>query len=453
MKYSLIVEHLKNQISAGNITSGQKMPSIRELCDKFECTKGTAVRAYYELKDEHLVYAVPNSGYYLIENINSKIRNNFPDINFSGTSLDLNALPYNEFQASINQAISKYKEKMFCYSQPQGLDSLIETLRKHLQNHQVFTTKERIFVTTGSQQTLDILGRMPFPNGKSNVVLEQPTYNGMIQALKLNNITTIGVTRNFKGLDFDSLERIFRNNNVKFFYTIPRFNNPIGLCYSNADKKKLVELAEKYDVYIVEDDFLGDLECNPKSTPIFSFDTSDRVIYVKTFSKVLLPGLRVALAVLPKILTNTFQNYKRWEDLNTNVLSQGALEIYLSSGMFDVHIKKIRDLYFNRMNYLKKVTESNPSTAVKWHIPSNGGFYAGIEILNSSSGKVVKDNLLKKDILISSMENFYLEEFFTDRILRMSIANANYTELDCGIPLIINEISNCKENYKKFVDL
>lgn len=453
MKYNEIADYLKKQISLGSITSGQKMPSIRELCDSFQCTKSTAVRAYYELKAEQLVYAIPNSGYYLIENKNNNNKSNSGIFNFSGTSLDISSLPYNEFQACIDQAINKYKEILFSYSKTEGLDNLIEILRKHLQNHQVFANREKIFVTTGSQQTLDILARMPFPNGKTNVVIEQPTYHGMIAALKLNNITTIGVSRNFNGLDFESLERTFRNNNVKFFYTIPRFSNPIGLTYSNAEKKKIIELAEKYDVYILEDDYLGDLEANAKSLPIFSFDTSDRVIYVKTFSKVLLPGLRVALAVLPQILINTFYKYKRWADLNTNVLSQGALEIYLSSGMFDVHIKKIRDLYSDRMQHFKEITKNYPSNVVKWHIPSIGGFYSGIEILNNCNGRLLRDNLRKKDILLSNTESFYLSEFYRDKILRLSVANAACEELDLGIPLILKEIANCSENCNKFIDL
>jgi DNA-binding transcriptional MocR family regulator len=198
---------------------------------------------------------------------------------------------------------------------------------------------------------------MYFPNAKINVVVEQPTYQGMLECLEQNHIAAIGVSRDFDGLDFDGLERAFRNDNVKFFYTIPRFNNPLGLSYTNDDKKKILALAEKYNVYIVEDDYLGDLESNPKSTPIFSFDQSDRVIYIKTFSKVLLPSLRIAAVVLPKLLINTFREYKYWSDINTPLISQGALEIYINSGMFNLHINRIRNLYFQRMNDLKELVK------------------------------------------------------------------------------------------------
>ncbi|HYF75155.1 MAG TPA: PLP-dependent aminotransferase family protein, partial [Candidatus Nitrosocosmicus sp.] len=366
MKYSVIVNDIRKEISQGNIISGAKIPSIRELCIKYKCTKSTVLRAYYELKELGLVYAVPGSGYYLINNF-AEAPNNNTAIDFSGSSLDKNSLAYNEFQPFINQAISKYKEDLFAYADPKGLDQLTEALRRHLQDHQVFADIERIFVTTGSQQALSLLSKMHFPNAKSNVVIEQPTYQGMIECLKQNCISAIGVSRNFDGLDFDGLERAFRNDNVKFFYTIPRFNNPLGLSYTNSDKKKILALAEKYNVYIVEDDYLGDLESDSKSTPIFSFDQSDRVIYIKTFSKVLLPSLRIATVVLPKLLINTFREYKYWSDINTPLISQGALEIYISSGMFSLHVNKIRNMYSQRMAGLKELTEKKASPSIRWH--------------------------------------------------------------------------------------
>lgn len=317
----------------------------------------------------------------------------------------------------------------------------------------MFSNCENIFITTGSQQTLNILGKMPFPNGKSNVAVEQPTYDGMLKCLKQNNVTTIGVNRGFNGLDFDRLENVFKNNNVKFFYTVSRFSNPFGISYTNEEKKKLVSLAEKYDVYIVEDDYLGDIESDAKSDPIFSYDTSAKVIYVKTFSKVILPGLRIAVAVLPSILCNTFLDYKTWMDINTPVLSQGALELYIESGMFNVHVKKVRDMYLKRMMHLNDIIKNNLSPYVKWHIPKGGGFYAGLEILNENKSKVVVSNLLKKDIKLSDFEKYYLNDFFTSKVLRISVANANYKKIEAGIPELIREIEKVTIFNEPYVEL
>lgn len=439
MKYLEIVDYIKGEISKGSIKPGLKIPSIRELCRKFNCTKSTALRAYSELREEGIVYAVSGSGYFLIDGPGSTDYSSSV-IDFSGTSLDAKSLPYQEFQPCINQAIIKYKEELFSYTEPQGLPELIGAVRRHLQDHQVFADNDGIFITTGSQQALSILSRLPFPNGKENVVVEQPTYQGMLQCLKQNNITAIGVSRDFKGLDFDALERSFRNDNVRFFYTIPRFSNPLGLSHTQEEKKKILSLAEKYNVYIVEDDYIGDLESNSKCVPIFAVDMSDRVIYLKTFSKVLLPGLRVAAVVLPRLLRNTFKEYKYWSDLNTPLLSQGALEIFLNSGMFNIHINKIREMYSGRMSFLRELAAKYSSQAIRWHIPSKAGFYAGMEIMNGGSSKFIVDSLQKSNIILSNIENHYLKEFYNEKCLRLSIANTSPDKMELGILKIKNII-------------
>ncbi len=190
-----------------------------------------------------------------------------------------------------------------------------------------------ICITSGSQQAINILCNMPFPNGKINVLVEQPTYKGVLKTLEISKTPVIGIERKFNGIDFAELERKFACDNIKCFYTIPRFSNPLGISYSNDDKKQILALAEKYDVYIIEDDYLGDLELKNNVYPMRYYDVSSRVVYIKSFSKILLPGLRIAAVVLPKVLMNTFEEHKRWMDLNTSVLSQGALKIYIKSGI------------------------------------------------------------------------------------------------------------------------
>lgn len=441
MKYSMIVSDIHHEIASGKILPGGRIPSVRELCTRYSCNKSTILRAYYELKEQGLIYAIPGSGYYLINNF-SEAPVSDTLIDFSGTSLDKGTLPYSEFQPYITQAIGKYKEELFTYSDPKGLPQLTEALRSHLQDHQVFSAVDRIFVTTGSQQALSILSRMPFPNAKTNVAVEQPTYQGMLESLRQNQVPAIGISRDFNSLDFDGLERVFRNDNIKFFYTIPRFSNPLGLSYTNDEKKKIIALAEKYNVYIVEDDYLGDLETSSKSTPLFSFDQSDRVIYLKTFSKVLLPSLRIAAAVLPKLLVNTFREYKYWSDINTPLLSQGALELYINSGMFRQHSGRIRSQYLQKMSDLRELAIKKNSPSVRWHIPERGGFYAGLEILNSGSQKNIVGNLLKGNIILSPIEVHYLKEFANEKFLRLSVTKVEKPAMESGVTAVVSEIEN-----------
>ena len=440
IKYEAIIEYIKSEISKGNIKEGEKLPSLRNVCEQFQCSKVTAVKAYDLLEKEHIVYSIPKSGHYLIKNkLNSSSDISNDEIDFSTAAPDSCILPYEEFQHCLNQAADLYKEKFFSHSNPQGFENLTSLVRKQLQNYQVFTNEQCVFITTGSQQAINILTMMQFPNNKKNVLIEQPTYHGVIKSLELNNINAIGIQRNFNGIDFDKLEMIFKNDNVKFFYVIPRFHNPTGFSYSNKEKKQILKLAEKYDVYIVEDDYLADLEVNKKSDPIYALDSYERVIYLKSYSKILVPGLRVSAVVLPKLLIETFREYKRWDDLNTSILSQGALEIYIKSGMFNAHMKKLRKVYSERMSYLNKLTKGLYNSNIKWYIPKSG-FFASFEIINSSSAKDIIKRLYMKKVLLSDTSMFCLKKYISDKLIRLSVSRVNNNQIKKGLSIILNEI-------------
>jgi Transcriptional regulators containing a DNA-binding HTH domain and an aminotransferase domain (MocR family) and their eukaryotic orthologs len=444
-KYNDIVNYIMDEISIKNIKYEQKFPTVRELSEKFQCSKVTVVRAYNELQKNHIVYSIPQSGYYLVENKNELNKDSCEGtINLCSAIPDKKVLPYEEFQHCLNQSIDIYKEILFSYSDSKGLPGLISTLVKYFEKYQIFCSSDNIFITAGSQQTISILCNMPFPNGKSNMLVEQPTYNGVLKSLEINNTSVIGIERNFKGIDFDELERRFANDNIKCFYTIPRFHNPLGTSYSNEEKNHILKLAEKYDVYIIEDDYLADLNVKNNNYPIYYYDISSRVIYIKSFSKILLPGLRIAAIVVPRILISTFAEYKKWSDLGTSVLSQGALEIYIKSGMFEAHGKKIKKIYFERMKLLKKEALSVNIPYIKWHIPDTG-FFSCIEFLNNINTSDVIKRVNDNNIYIDDMKENYLKGYLNSDILKISISTASSDKIKIAIPVILEEISKIKK--------
>lgn len=407
-KYSKIVQEIKRRLVNGSLFAGSKLPSVRQLAEYFSCSKNTVIKAYEELEKEHLIYSVPKSGYYVVNDLGGPTKEN-EVIDFLSAGPDKMVMPYIDFQHCMNQAIEQYKEELFTYSDQQGLYSLRIQLIKYLENLQVFTKPERLVVVSGSQQALHLLISMPFPNGKSNILIEQPTYFGFIESLNLNQATTFGIELSMDGIDLERLEYIFRNNDIKFFYIIPRFHNPLGHCYTNKEKKKIVELAEKYDVYIVEDDFLGDLDPNSKSDPLFSFEPSGRVIYIKSFSKIFLPGLRVATVVLPTVMVNNFLRYKFSSDFNSSALSQGALEIYLKSGMFTSHLKQIKEVYRSKMQLLQHSCESLLSPTTLFSKPTSG-FYMSISLPDNVKAKKVVHMLNEQNVYVDDASRMFLTE-------------------------------------------
>lgn len=438
-KYKTIVHYLLEKIASGAIKVEQNMPTIRQLAQQFQCSKETVVRAYIELQQQHIVYAIPQSGYFLVNKNGLDRSANSNRINFASVSPDETILPYEEFQHCLNQAIDKYKQTLFNYSNAKGLPTFIETLEKHLQEYQVFAKPEHIFTTAGCQQALFILCNMRFPNNRTDILVEQPTYHGMLKLLESSHITVIGIERNFQGIDLDELERKFATNRIKCFYTSSRFHHPLGTSLSRKEKQQILKLAHKYDVYILEDDYLADLEIKSNSYPIYYDDIDERVIYIKSFSKTLLPGLRVAAVALPEILVNEFTKYKKWMDLGTSVLSQGALELYIKCGMFHAHRKKIKNIYAQKMKLLSNKLDCLQSPNIKCRVPDTG-FFACIEFTHNVNVDKLIDILGKRNIILNTINENYIDTNSHNKILKLSVSKPNLADINSGISIILDEI-------------
>lgn len=439
LKYEEIIEYIKNNIKTENLNHPKKLPSIRFIQKLFQCSAGTVLKAYSKLEQDHIIYSVPKSGYYIVDNFYNLSTAKETIIDFSAVNLSAEAFPYENFQHCLNKSIDLYKEKLFSYSDPRGLNSLINVLSKHIQNYQIFAKPDNILITSSSQQALNILSIMPFPNGKSNILIEQPTYHGMIKSLELNNIPALGINRDFNGLDLYELEKLFKYGNIKFFYSIPRFHNPTGTSYSKLEKQEIVKLAHKYDVYIVEDDIAADLDMNKKNDPMFSYDISSKVIYLKSYSKILMPGLRVAALILPDLLINSFLEHKKWTDINSPILSQGALEIYIKNGMFDTYMKQLVNLYAERIGSLKNTLLKYKHPRIEYNIPESG-YFGCIYADGSLKHDKILNSLHHKDIKIFNTAECFLKEYRCNNYFRITISEVNNNQIMKNVPIILDTI-------------
>ncbi|MBM7553272.1 PLP-dependent aminotransferase family protein [Thalassobacillus pellis] len=437
-KYEEARKEIERRISEGVIQPGERLPSVRKLSSELQCSINTVIKAYDQLEKQHMIYSVPKSGYFLVGSHQTINNSQTELIDFSSAGPDRSRMPYRDYQHCMNQAIEWYKEEMFHYSEPLGLDVLRRQLSKQLQDLQVFAPSERVCVVSGSQQALDLLLTLPFPNGKDVICTEQPTHPSFIQSLTSRGLKVRGIEMTNKGIDLEQLERIFHETEVKLFYTVSRFQNPTGYCYTNLEKQKIVELAQKYDVYILEDDYMGDLDMKRKADPMFAYDPSGRVIYTKSFSKVLLPGLRLGVAVLPEVLLDSFAKAKFAADVHTPVVTQGALEIYLQSGMYKAHIQKLRRQYKRKGTLLKQAYQKHlPKEAA--FTGGESGFYSTIELPKRMKARRLVNHLKHKNVLVQDATNMYLPAYRKENRIRLSVSQVK----DQNIELGIKKISEC----------
>lgn len=451
-KYEVIAEALKQWIQEQMqqqdrhqwADKGIRLPAVRVVAEQYQCSVSTAIRAYEWLEQRHLVYAIPQSGYYAVQNGTGAQDMDWQGaLDFASAAPDPRVFPYADFRHCVDQAMEKKQAELFMYGTDQGLSSLILLLQKQFADYQVFARTEQFFITSGVQQALAVLALMPFPNGKRKVLLELPTYHNMPSLLSGLNVPIAGVRRALDGLDWASLERQFAEGDIKFFYVMPRFHNPIGTSLTVAEKKKLIRLAQRFDVYLVEDDYLADLEDNTKQDPLWSYDTEGRVIYLKSYSKILFPGLRIGVAVLPSPLIQSFGAYKKMLDIDTSVLSQAALEIYVHSGMFAHHRKVIRNRYAARMNTVHEQLDTYPDFAPFMEAPRTGGEHTVLPLAGDMPLRVLVSRLQKRGVIVDTTERYYPEgtyQVHQDQMLRLNISNVPKQRIEEGMQVIREEI-------------
>ena len=350
-KYQAVVSFLKKGIESGKFPTGSRLPSIRQLSQDFSCSKDTIQRALLELRHEQYLYAKPQSGYYVLE------QGQHQDLEIEVT--DEHASAYDDFRLCVNETLIGRENYLFnYYDNQEGLEELRQSVHQLLFNQALYCKPDQLVLTSGTQQALFILSQINFPSKGEEILVEQPTYHRMNRLLVAQGLTYQTIERRIDGIDLDELEEQFKSGKIKFFYTIPRYHYPLGHSYSDQEKRAILDLANQYGVYIVEDDYLGDLD--PKKGQTFHYlDTEDRVIYIKSFSTSLFPALRITALILPNALKEPFVSYKNILDYDSNLIMQKALSLYIDSQLFEKNRLARLTLQENYQTRIKEVLEKN----------------------------------------------------------------------------------------------
>ena len=392
-KYQAVVSFLKNGIESGKFPTGSRLPSIRQLSQDFHCSKDTIQRALLELRHEQYLYAKPQSGYYVLE------QGQHQDLEIEVT--DEHASAYDDFRLCVNETLIGRENYLFnYYDNQEGLEELRQSVHQLLFEQALYCKPDQLVLTSGTQQALFILSQINFPSKGAEILVEQPTYHRMNRLLVAQGLAYQTIERRIDGINLEELEEQFKSGKIKFFYTIPRFHYPLGHSYSDQEKRAILELANQYGVYIVEDDYLGDLD-SKKGQTFHYLDTEDRVIYIKSFSTSLFPALRITALILPNDLKEAFVSYKNILDYDSNLIMQKALSLYIDSQLFEKNRLARLSLQENYQAQIKKVLEEN--TCPLPHYPLHDGLL--LDLRNYPKIASLKHSSLKLDFF----EKAYLD--------------------------------------------
>ena len=298
-----------------------------QFADRFNGISGSAIREIFKL------LAVPNM------------------ISFAGGNPAASALP-NEACAELARELLLDKGKVLLqYGATEGYAPLRESLVPYLKDRFSFDCgPDEILPVTGSTQAMDLLCKALINPG-DKVVVENPTFLGNMQAIRLYQARLLPVDSDEDGVKVDQLEEVFKQEHPKMFYVIPTFQNPTGRTLSLERRKKIAALASQYGVVIAEDDPYRDLRYAGKELPsIKSFDSEGWVAFMGSFSKVISPGLRVGFLAAHAALLRKCVIGKQSSDVHTANLNQAIVDAYLRRGLLTPHVKEICASYAQQMN-------------------------------------------------------------------------------------------------------
>ena len=418
-KYQEVSLQIRQQIEDGIYKKGDRLPSIREMIQRYECNKDTILKALHLLKEESLIYPVEKSGYYVLKN-RVPVRNT--------TKIGLpNPLqfPIEDFRKCLNESVmANYEGVSNQRESVRGDRELIEAMVPLLESYGVYAKEDQLSITTGTQQALYILLQLISTGG---LLLEQPTYSRMNQLVKELEIPYQMIEREQTQdtISLEKLEQIFQSGTIRYFYTISRFHNPLGMSYPDSVKKKIVELAEKYQVYIIEDDYMADYE-RGTATPLHYFDTNERVIYVKSFSSILFSAFKMGIVVLPNAFIKGFEKRKQLLDFDSNLLMQKTLALFIQNGLFEKHRQKMVAHYHEKSQQFRQLLELSTIEKTTLH---------GTQLLLERSQLSLLKEKLDLEITIDTLEDAYIEEI-TPQIFSLDVYALSMEEMQDLIHLL-----------------
>lgn len=368
-------------------------------------------------------------------------------ISFAGGLPAPELFPIEELKKISVEVLDEQGPKALQYGPTEGYKPLREQIAEGMQKLGVKASSDNILVISGSQQGLDFSGKI-FLNPGDIVLCESPSYLGAINAFRAYEPRFIEVPTDDDGMKMDELENILKNNEkVKVIYVIPDFQNPSGRTWSVERRKKLVELANKYNIAVVEDNPYGELRYEGEMLPALKhYDTEGRVIFLGTFSKIFCPGLRIGWVCAEKEVLNKYILAKQGADLQASTISQMQIAKFLEEYDIDAHISKLRKVYKKRKDLMVKSMKEEFPEGVKFTNPQ-GGLFTWVVLPEEINSRELALIALEKNVAFVPGGSFF-PNGGNENTMRLNYSNMDEERIVEGIKRLgtaIKKMMNVKQ--------
>src|SRR5712675_86540 len=457
----------------GDLRPGDRIPASRELAIMLGVHRTTVANAYAELESEGLIQGHVGRGTFIKGNGNGlKLTPPAPPVISGGNgirwellfadergeevltrltaSAPENALsfvmarpaqeffPIEDLQVCVNAVLRREATDVLNLGPSDGYAPLKEALLDLLERDGIPARDENLLITDGCQQSLDLISKA-FVRPGDSVILENPTYPGAVAIFNGTRARFLGVPMRTHadpgtslGLDLEALEATLAANRVKLIVLTPDFQNPTGTSMPLASRKKVLELAARHQVPLVEDHIYARLHARDDRIPsLKQLDRSNLVIHIDSFAKVAFPGLRVGWIVAPAVAIERLRVVKQTTDLHTDQLAQATLAEFLRRGMFSKHVAKMRKVYAARLVALDEALRKNMPEGTHWMRPE-GGMCLWLELPLGFDASELLIHSKERGVLFAPGRYFYAQNPLPNT-LRLGFAGLDEKQIARGV--------------------
>jgi len=464
--YSRIIELIR----AGQLAPGYALPPVRRLAGSLAINPGTVVKAYKELENNGYALARPGSGFYITEPpaaaaampagegavtgtpaeelprltdtaplrvemaADTEILPEHSDcINMRSISLNPDIVSVQQFKEFVCEVLDRDGARVFAYQDSQGYTPLRESLARYLAHNGIMATAEQIQIISGAQQGIDLTARALLSHG-DYVFTESPTYPGAVVAFKAYGARVVDIPMTGQGIDVRRLEQLMSRLHPKLIYVMPNIQNPTGISYDRDTRARVMGLARYYGAYVLEDDYISELCYGEPLAPLKALDRDDRVIYLKSFSKMFLPGLRLAFLYMPQQLRERLLTMKQITDRATSGLTQRVFNLYLRRGVWQHHVASLREVYQTQFCFTDRVLRARLQPGWTFTAPL-GGLSFWLSVPDGLSSTELEQQAARHHLLIADGAQFY-PHHADHRHIRLSIATVSLPEIETGVDIL-----------------
>jgi GntR family transcriptional regulator/MocR family aminotransferase len=465
--YQQIEAYLRQTILSGGLAPETRLPATRRLAEDLGISRITVKNAYAALESDGLIGTREGSGTYVLPPIHHPARQSgaaevawplwqlqarvedtvaqdlaaapLPQrarhphpIAFTGVG-DPRQFPVADFYKAMQAVIRRDGTAALEYDDfNSGYAPLRETITHVLASQGIQAHPDQVLITSGSQQALALVCQILLKPGDA-VVVERPTYNLALELFQSLQLNIVGAPIDGHGMQTEALETILQQQHPKLIYTIPNFQNPSGVCLSAARRRQLVALADRYNVPILEDDFVGDLRYSGRAQPaIKALDPGGRVIYIGSFSKMLMPGLRVGYLLADGPIFGRLVRQKRVTDLTTSTLMQRTLDLFVTVGSYQAHLRRSCRAYRQRRDAMLAAIQRHLPADVQVN-PPQGGLFIWLCLPANLSSQRLLPLALEAGVEFAPGGRFFPDPADGARYLRLNFATQAPEAIDQGI--------------------